>query len=384
MNKGPKSERGIDTFTLRNSSRNAFLHCPYYYYLRYIEGIESPNKSVPLTIGTAVHDGLQALYDSIQAHDMLSSDHWTPVYNTLRLWASTAKADVEKRYYEEGSFMTQADLEQSQIIIDESYTLADELMRNYYTYWLTNDLEEYQIISTEQKLYAPIYTNRGGVAHCRLEGTIDMIVRRRDDGSVWIMEHKTAGSDLDAIVEHYRRQPQHVGYMHLMRHNIDKYPAIAGHNPVGIVYNIIRKKIPREPTPLKCKKCKGKGCELCDNTGIAGMSKAKIDTTPAVYLDSIQKYPHLDPKEYTEMLISLEPKRYSYFKREYVYVTEDQSKGWMNDTYNISRMIRRCYELGKEKGFPKAVSQCNSYGRLCSLFRVCNGELNRETAAKII
>jgi CRISPR/Cas system-associated exonuclease Cas4 (RecB family) len=132
--------------------------------------------------------------------------------------------------------------------IDEQRSLVVG-MAEHYQNWAHRQTGPFadsnlEFIELEQNFSVPLYNPRGAKSNrIILEGRFDGIVRRKDDGSIWIWEIKTCRS----IPERERQlvnDEQATAYTYAARH-------IYGADKVGgIIYTLMRKKAPPFPAVL--------------------------------------------------------------------------------------------------------------------------------------
>jgi hypothetical protein len=202
--------------------------------------------------------------------------------------------------------------EQEIEMLTEQSTLAYGLMEHYNIWvgskeqadnpWGDNNLE---FLDMETVFNVPILTE-GGRPSSRvwLGGRFDGIVRRRDDGSLWLFESKTSRSILE-LQKTLAFDEQAGGYIYAAQ-------LLLGEQIYGVVYNIMRKKVPTRPRVL--------------NTGELSKNK-NIDSTFAYYWSCIEdQHPDL-PKEakvesYRDILEHLNNKGNTFFSRTVIRRTE--------------------------------------------------------------
>lgn len=133
-----------------------------------------------------------------------------------------------------------------------------------------------------------------------LGGRFDGLVRRRDDGSLWLFETKTTVS-IQNLQKSLRFDEQAGAYIYAAQQ-------ILGEHVEGVIYNILRKKAPTMPPVLK--------------SGKLSQNKS-LDTTVERYLDAAYAaHPHDSDEEirerYADMLAHLEAKGNTFFSRTIV------------------------------------------------------------------
>lgn len=180
----------------------------------------------------------------------------------------------------------------------EQAKLGIGMLRHYKeTYPL--EQEEFKLIVAESVFDVPIRTLSGRrSAHYYAAGIFDGVVIDKH-GRYWLLEHKSYKMDRGEV--QYELTDQAKMYVYAAR---EKFSL-----PVqGVVYNILRKKLPTIPRELQR----------------GGLSKSKnIDTTAAIYLREIRKQ-GLEPSDYAEILARLEEKGNTFFNRYLIRKTPQE------------------------------------------------------------
>lgn len=239
---------------LSNSKVRTWRRCPKKYEFKYVMKLESKTKGLALTRGDWLHQMLQHHYDG---------EGWKPIHKELT-------EEFNKLFIEEREELGDLPGETSRI------------MHSYLRRWKKED-QQYTIIDSELD---EILTLPDGD---EFNFIIDLIVED-EDGGLWLWDHKTLKSFMDA------------DFM-LIDAQLARYfwgAEKMGYTPLrGVVFNEIRTKPPVVPELLK------KG----------GLSRRKnMDTDYFTYLDSIRQH-DLDPSEYQEELHRLKQNTGSFFRR---------------------------------------------------------------------
>lgn len=226
-----------------------WLHCRQGWFYRYTKGIE-PKPAPYLSIGRLIHAGLEAYYKNENVREYMENI----------LTPDMAEVDIDFAFG----------------IVQHYKEFAEEV----------DDFQE--ILATELQFEVPIDPE----GHYKLTGIMDMVVRRPD--GLWIVEHKTTASFSSYTTEVLGFDRQASLYLAAAM-EIFNEPA------QGVLFNVIRRALPKEPEKLK--------------NGKLSVRK-DIDTTYKVYYNSIQK--NMDSlNEYEEVLNALREKGYSNFFRRF-------------------------------------------------------------------
>ena len=180
--------------------------------------------------------------------------------------------------------------------IEEQVDLITGMM-DHYVVWQKhahgiNDDHNLEWIATELEFKIPVEPP------FTLAGRFDGVVRRRTDDTIWLFETKTTRS-----IKELQR-----GLVFDEQAGLYSWAAqeLLGKPVTGIIYNLLRKKVPTTPRLLK------------DGSGLS--QNKSIDTTLEVYWETIKDtHPDTDhdtlKKHYSNMLLQLEQKGNTFFSR---------------------------------------------------------------------
>lgn len=348
---------------ITNSTRNTFTNCHRKYKLRHKDRLEPIMRAPPLAFGSLIHECLAELY----------SDKVIFFDNQIDDWLQDYKDRIEQAG-------TEVDLEKAEKLAE----LAKGMLLGYIERF-GEDLSKWRILAVEKEFRYPLPTPcskcRGeGCAACGKTGlgrnspvwdyggVIDLLIQD-ERGSTWIVEHKTTiESDLDAYDRDLGLNMQPRGYLWAARKICieNGWP-----KPTGIIYNIMRKKVPSEPETTQCKRCRGtatrKGlpCEFCNATGVGGISRSKTDTTLDKFIAALKQHPHLDVKNYEDIIMQLQARGDRFFKRVQYFVSDRDVIEWLLETHQIVR------DIGATQHWYRDLSSCNVNGRRCPYRLIC-------------
>lgn len=256
---------------------------------------------IPFFTGRAIHHCLEMYYGPRhipldKSLDQFLKDEKTEIDKIGVLWPS-----------EESSF-------------DEQIEMMRSIL-GHYKLWVEHDHKMYsdenlEFISLETEFDVPMVTPGGRVSKkMRLGGRFDGVVKHIPTGDYWIWECKTTRS-VRELIDSLSNDEQCGVYMHAAS-------KMLGVPIKGVLYNIIRKKVPTTPATLQ--------------NGLLSQA-AKIDSTAFFYswcirqlcpdwsVDTIQGF-------YGPFLDMLAEKEQLFFMRFPVYRTEYEIKGLMKNIY---------------------------------------------------
>ena len=356
-----------DRRLITNSMRRTFTNCRRQYLFRYNERLQPIVGAPPLKFGSLIHDCLEDFHSN-------KNVFFDRVINT---WESDYKKEVASLQDPGDPYGADVDYDK----IEAMHKLAAGMMMGYIKKH-GDDLNNWKILAVEKPFRFPLYTFSDGVRGRRsgkwdMGGKLDLMFADKD-GS-WLMEHKTTvETDKDNYESGLMLDTQPRGYVWAARQIIEQ----EGWPPLrGILYNVLRKKLPMDPKHLKCKSCKGSGeptktaqkkdpnlteCPTCVGTGIIGVSQAQnTDTTVEKYAAAIKQYPHLDVNDYEDTLQKLTARGDRFYWRFWHHISESDVSEWERETYQVTR------DIDTAESFYRNISVCNINGRKCPFRRIC-------------
>ncbi len=369
--------------TITNSERRTFTGCRRAYWFRYIEYLEPVFSAAPLRFGSLIHDCLKSFH---LREAVLFSDR-------IQQWRDAYVVDVNQTSDPDAL----ADIDTSKV--DKMAELANGIMLRYVEKY-GDDLNRWEILGVEQPFRFPLHTpctdckgaGKVGADKCTRckgsgigrrspqwdqAGVIDLIVG--ENGLVWVVEHKTtSATSRDAYESELLLDTQPRSYLWAVKQMAEKH----GWGKVGgILYNVMRKKLPADPHELKCKSCKGSckptktalkadpsltECPTCVGTGVIGISqKQGTDTTIEKYAAAIKKHPHLDVNDYEDTLSMLQARGDRFLWRFYHHVSEADLNDWELETYQVTR------DISQTDRYYRNPNACAVPGRRCAFRRIC-------------
>ena len=217
-------------------------------------------------------------------------------------------------------------------------------------------------------------TPKGTSSHWTYAGIPDLVVRDLEDGRVKIFDHKsTRTASRERYTAELELDPQSRGYSMLWAATHDGEEA-------DFVWDVQRAVLPAEPYGLVCRKCNAKvkagkeadpACPDCRGTNVSGLSQAKdVDTTPAKYREALEKYPHLYPGDYTDLLARLEAKAESWLYRIELGYSTSELADFHAEAYEVTR------EISEAGYWTRNLGGCFAPGRVCAFRFLCLAEGN--------
>jgi hypothetical protein len=289
-------------YVIRTSDRESFKKCrrAWYYSSPLGKNLESVVLNQHLMFGIVIHKGMEAFY---------APETWEQPTEALTVLSINAfkfalgeyaNAEAEAKY--RGELPT----EREEYYL-EKLELGTNMLKHYGKHYAVRDRQEiegepalFKPLAVEWKFQVPIIDPKGEPLAVDGKAVVyqvrlDMLALH-EDGSVWIWDHKTAGSidndgqflDLDTQMSSYLWALHIYNELHNHQWEIG-----------GVIYNELEKAYPKPPKELK--------------SGALSQDKRQL-TTYELYLEAIEER-GLDIGPYEAMLDYLGANRRDYFRR---------------------------------------------------------------------
>lgn len=256
----------------------AFLVCPQKFAFFTEERLVSKFVNENMLVGSAVHAAL-ALYYSAAYYSAASEA--AMIAEGVRYITQEIAESREKGFIFSG--------EESVLQSSVSAVLS------YYYAWSAEEDYRWRIVGVEVPFSVEFWTG------CSIVGVVDAIVQDEATGKLWIVDHKTTGHTSTENLLPYAFSMQ--AYLYPWVANKTKLRAFKGLTLVdedprvveGVIFNLISKSPPSVPRILKN----------------GSVSQDKSQRTTATLYKQVLHARGLDEKDYTEMLASLEGRKYN-------------------------------------------------------------------------
>lgn len=215
-----------DLQIVTTSSRSLAKRCQKAWVWRYVEGLMRPGESPDaLWFGIGVHDALAHWYlkgSKRGPHPAETFEAW--VGEEIR-YIRAAMAEREREWYDEPLY-------------EDARVLGIAMLQEYVSKWGTDPAWDVLHVETPFK----IRIEHGGKPVGRFWSTFDGVYRDLSDGSVWLMEHKTAAS----IDTAYLEIDDQGGSYYAVATNVLRSRRVLGpkESIAGVMYNFLRKSMP--------------------------------------------------------------------------------------------------------------------------------------------
>lgn len=319
-----------------------FKNCPKKWYYRFFMMLDSISIKRNLELGSYVHHLLDVFYQPEPKYTVRLELHSLSEVAQERYLGVMAAS--EKYFKQKTENLFEEEMQQFIEMRQEVETIVTRYIEQN-----AEDLQRYKVISTEKEFCVPIYNNNGKRTRDKLRGKLDMLVEDMYT-TIWFFEHKTTSDSVDNRFETVELEEQLNNYILVTSGMYEDYFG-------GGILNVIRKKAPRLPEPLKR----------------GGLSRdKKIDTTFDLYMEALEKYGY-NPAEYSEILGILKEKGDRFFGRKIVSRKSFQILETRDEIYFTIQIIKELTKLFKKTHNPAVFYRTPSFmcGKFCQYCNLC-------------
>ena len=308
------------------SSLNTYSKCPRRYQYRYLEEFEPTAPQDALLVGTAVHIGIE------------------------RFWLGDESSEVfrhvEEFYRETPSFWSgpRGEIERAKV---DAYLYG-------YIHERASMVKDYEVLGVEEEWRETLHVQPMDL-HSQRAGKFDLVIRRKSDGEVFVVDHKTSGSrDIEDPMSVFWSKltfdTQVVMYLDAAqrKYNLSRRPRF--------IYDVIRK---TKSKPSMTKRVSKRKTE----------TKFQFEARKASVTETLAQYKARVLKEYTS-----DSSRFIW--RE-ILITHDEVERRQDELFILEKQIQNAplqYDL------PRNPNACMSAWGSCPYFPVCAGQDDLSTS----
>ncbi len=299
---------------LTQSSAAAFRSCHKKAYLRYELGWSPRVQPAPMRFGNLVHDGLQAYH--------LGQDP-NPI---IKLKAQT----------------------------QEDRIAAMAMLKGYHTkYGDETGTDGFDVLALEKEFSLPLFDDDGNeIAGWKRAGKLDGVVRKRSDGKLWLLEHKTASKIDSSYLARLWIDFQITYYS-------DVGIAVFGEPINGVIYNVLQKPSKADMT-LFVGETDAEWQARYDQAKNKKLLKRKLSDTMDDFQARMNKH-FSNPANY---------------HREEIFLTEADKALVSREAYETSVDWQSAVERG-ENAFYRNTNSCyGKFNSACSYIQACQNGYN--------
>jgi len=308
------------------SSLNTYSKCPRRYQYRYLEEFEPTAPQDALLIGTAVHIGIEKFWQDKPAEEVFAA--------------------IDE-YYKESPRFWQSDkgaLEKAKIT---AYMYG-------YIKARASMLSLYEVLGVEEEWRETLHVQPMDL-HSNRAGKFDLVLRRKSDGEVFVVDHKTsAARDIeDPMAVFWAKltfDTQIVMYLDAAqrKYSLNRRPRF--------IYDVIRK---TKSKPSMTKRVSKRKTE----------TKFQFEARKASVTETLVQYRARVLKEYTT-----DPTRFMW--RE-ILITHDEVERRQDELFLLEKQMQ---EAPLQYDLPRNPNACMSAWGSCPYFPVCAGQDDLSTS----
>lgn len=309
----------------------AFNTCQRLHHLTYNEGYRSLAPREAADFGSVFHAGLDAWWGAYKVDG-----------GGLLALSAALTAMVDYR------------VKEAPTLDPAQFAKAEVLMAAYDARW-ARTMADWEVLGVEVEFIATI----PGRKRLRVAGKLDKLVRKRADGSIWFVEHKTTGADLTEGSTYWQRlrmDPQVSIYFSGCRE--------LGHEPAGCLYDVVDRpdQRPLKATPVELRK----------------YTKPTKTEPSRLYAKQRESDETVDEfRQRIGAVIAVEPDL--YFARAQIVRLDSELEASAQDVEETALQIR----AGSQTGIaPRNPGACFLYNRICEFHEVCSGTASVDDETK--
>ena len=308
------------------SSLNTYSKCPRRFQYRYLEEFEPTAPQDALLIGTAVHIGIENFWLGKTADEVFAAIE-AYYKETPRYWQSD-----------------RGEIERARIV---AYMYGDIKERSPI-------LKDYEVLGVEAEWRETLHVQTMDL-HSNRAGKFDLVVSRKSDGEVFVVDHKTSGSkDIENVASVFWSKltfdTQIVMYLDAAqrKYRLSRRPRF--------IYDVIRK---TKTKPSMTKRVSKRKTE----------TKFQFEARKASVTETLPQYKARVLKEYTT-----DPTRFMW--RE-ILITHDEIERRQDELFLLEKQIQ---EAPLQYDLPRNPNACMSAWGSCPYFPVCAGQDDLSTS----
>jgi len=263
--------------------------------------------------------------------------------------------------------------------IDETIELCKGVFKNWLFCRGVEDLDRYDVISTEFKFEMPLIHNGFQALGWIVSGLVDCLLWDRKNEIFILREYKTTSGDPVDYQSRVSLDPQVRIYAEAVRQS-----GLTRGKPIkSVEYAVLKRKLPSLPKMINCKSCKGKKstksgvCEKCNEDGQV-LSTSALDTTFDALASHLSNFPDSPEKE--ELLEKNKNKGWEKFICVHEHYLQDADVAeTIGEVFRASEeIVGAVEEYHSQKDlsiFPKNVSHCTGSYFGCEYRELCGSRI---------
>lgn len=333
--------------TVSLSAYQSWQRCEQRYFYSYVRRLRQKVMDLAPERGVLLHEYLAGYYRMLQAGASAEDSHTESLATLSEEQRPKLSASANISFF--------AGDEELAAQYMELMDVVERIAERYYIARGRGDAERYDVLLVEERIRIELLTEVFSVS------VIDLVLRDRDYGMNWLVEHKSTGNVPNSDVR--MRDLQTMLYAAVLAHEREM-PIYA------TLWNYLRTKEPRVPTPLKAKGREGE------------LSRAEIDSDWTTYKGALLNA-GLNPDLYTDMEMKLEGKEHSVFFPRFEQVIVADPEVLLGDYVTTASRIRMS-TMQWTSGIGRPIRTLSRDCSFCPFNKICEAALTGGDAEDVI
>ena len=326
---------------LSYSSWNMFRNCPRAYENRYLKYLVPKKEAESLWFGGLIH-------------------------KCLEIWFDESKGTKQERAAQLFTFLDNRFPHRIQVLPDGTinpyYSEEDKIHWMKATAMMNGYINQYpeepfEVVAVEKTFCSDIFNPRTNALSrsFKITGKMDLIVRMKDSGALFIMEHKTAKSINEEYLQKLPMDTQ------ISLYNV--FGEIKMNEPIaGVIYDVLEKTSISPKSGETEEEYQIRKAELCkkNKSGKTNAKRKMPETDEEFQARLAEKYCNPDTTAY---------------HREMLYISDDLKEALKKNLWGFTQQLLFTRRQGY---FPQNQSYCFYYHHACDYYPLCSSNDNPE------
>lgn len=327
-----KARRSPLLTVVTDSELQSFRSCAQKHHFQYRERLRPLVEGKALAVGSIFHRGMSSGLAAGWEPGWKS----TPTSQRVAAQQQAATAEIDQMVMDWAAKLVahggQLDFDRLNTEVEETAAMVKWMLSHYFERTQA-DLTNLVLVEVEKAFLVDIHDRIGRVSpHLRYAGVRDAVLYDPAYNQVVLAEHKTTGGHPQDIEKRVEMDTQTAGYLWALKLQRADLKTVDG-EPLGgaflgrVVYNVLRKALPRSPNVNKD----------------GSVSVAACTTTPELYREALNDQVRRGVPTSTkqgEFLARLEAAGDPFFARVEYHRTAAEIERWRSDTFVDAARIR--------------------------------------------
>ncbi len=326
---------------LTYSSWNMFRNCPRAYENRYVKHLVPKKEAEELWFGSLIHKCLEIWF---------TESNGTKAERASQLFTFLDNKFPHRDEFEPNGTPNPFYSEEDKL----NWMKATAMMNGYINRYPE---EPFEVVAVEKNFCSDIFNPRTNALSksFKIAGKIDAIVRMKDTGALFIMEHKTASTINEEYLQKLPMDTQ------ISLYNV--FGEIKIQEPIaGVIYDVLEKTAIRPKSGETEEEYQQRYLEACakNKNGKSNLKRKMPETDEEFQARLAEKYCTPDTTAY---------------HREMLYISDDLKEALQVNLWDFTQHL---LFTRRQRYFPQNQSYCFNYHRACDYYALCRSNDNPE------